>query len=34
MKINPNARYSRYGLILHEDEISAEVVSGKAVLKA
>ena len=31
---NPNAAYSLYALILHEEEISVNVVKGKVNLQA
>ena len=31
---NPNATYSLYNLILHQEEISVDVKNGKAVLRA
>ena len=31
---NPNAAYSLYALILHEEEISVNVVKGKVILQA
>ena len=31
---NPNANYSLYSLILHEEELGADVVNGRAILKA
>ena len=31
---NPNAAYSLYALILHEEEVSVNVVNGKALLRA
>ncbi|KAL9968942.1 hypothetical protein ACROYT_G021094 [Oculina patagonica] len=31
---NPNANYSLYALILHEEELSVDIVNGKVLLKA
>ena len=31
---NPNANYSLYSLILHEEELGVDVVNGRAILKA